>query len=813
MTSREPSPPARPRLLQPPPPPPRIPWLWVVLIGVALGLGARWYVDRGRVASLDFAQMVLFRGGLADLRAAADDFLNMSGRSACARTAAALARAQAAAEYDDDREAARAAIAAAEPERAACPDLAVADGLLALADSDLDAATAVTTVTPGPLGRPARAWLRATLALAGRGDPAAAIPEVEAVLVDHPGAIAPRRALVWLHFETGDTGAALQALARAHTAGMAHLGLAADEALLHALLRRELSGVADLADQLLALDPAALGPRDLAHAGLARALVHVHAGEPAAGLARAAAAWPALAPWDTHARRLALELTLEAGDAARARELLDLLGVPEPEAAIVRAWALLAEGDVMASLAALATCPQDHPRVAYLQGLALVEQRRFAEAEPWLARADRLLPGRVELEVARARVEVHLGAGATAVRKLEGIVAAERYAPRAYTGLGEAYLALGADPANLRQAQRALTRAVEKEPRPAEAMLLLAEVWKRRRLRVPEAERNALAFHEQAAAAGIALPRYREALAAFLADLGAHARAEALLRELVREPGIDPSTPLTLLAVALAGAEARDEPPPAEADDWLALAAELGADPDALTRARARLNLARDTGLSRTVTELERLLRRRPADVEARLLAARALVRLRDLDGAETLVRQGFHAAEPGQEVATGRLFVAWGEIALAQRKRKMAALHARAGFHRMLAEQRPTAELVAAVAFATDIFLRTDQHKLALAMTRELTQALPFHGEAWRLHARVLFDAGDAPKAAVRAITKAIELDPDNFRALELRAHIAARAGDRTTARDFLDRALAFAPRESDRQRMRDFRRRHLGD
>jgi Flp pilus assembly protein TadD len=181
--------------------------------------------------------------------------------------------------------------------------------------------------------------------------------------------------------------------------------------------------------------------------------------------------------------------------------------------------------------------------------------------------------------------------------------------------------------------------------------------------------------------------------------------------------------------------------------------------------------------------------------------------------GAETLVRQGFHAAEPGQEVATGRLFFAWGEVALKQRKRKMAALHARAGFHRMLAEQRPTVELLAAVAFATDIFLRTDQHKLALGMTRELTEALPFHGEAWRLHARVLFDGGDAPRAAARAVARALELDPDNVRALELRAHVAARAGDRKTAREFLARALELAPRESDRQRLRDFQRRHLGD
>ncbi|MFY0536007.1 hypothetical protein [Nannocystis pusilla] len=783
----------------------------VILFAIGLGVGARWYVDRGQAASLDAAQVLIARGGLTDCTPP-----RMALRT-CPRGHPAASPPK---RWCEPRPppstttiaTARAAIARAELERAQCSDLAIADSLLALADGDLDAAAAAVALPTTSLTRPARAWLQGTLALAGRGELAAAIAEIEATIAAQPAAIAPRRALVWLYFETGDFGAALQTLARARTAGLAHLGLAADEALLHALLRRELSGVADLADQLLALDPAALGPRDLAHAALAR-LVHVHAGEPAAGLGRAAAAWPALAPWDAHARRLALELSLEAGDAERARELLAQLGVPEPEASIVRAWSLLAEGDVMASLVALSACPQDHPRVAYLQGLALVEQRRFAEAEPWLERADRLLPGRVEVEVARARVVVHTGDAATAVRKLEGIASAEHYAPRAYTGLGEAYLALGADSKDLRQAQRALTRAVEKEPRPAEAMLLLGDVWQRRRLKVPEAERNALAWYEQAAAAGLRLPATARPWPA-TSSTSARARAEAMLRDLSKEPGIDPATPLALLGLALARADAQGAAIPAEADDWLAAAVTLGADADALTRARARLNLARGTGLGRSGSDLEKLLRKRPWDIEARILAARVLVAQRDLEAAETLVRQGFYAAEPGRdEVATGRLFIAWGEIAMKQRKRKQAALHARAGFHRLIGEQRPTVELLAAVEFATDIFLRTDQHKLALGMTRELTEALPFHGDAWRLHARALFDAGESPKAATRAINKALELDPDNVRALELRAHVAARAGDRKTAREVLARALELETREPDRQRMREFHRRHLGE
>lgn len=805
--------PARPRLL-PAPPPRRIPWPSIVLFAVALGVGARVVVDRARPpASAVQAELLFARGGLADLRAAADDLSGMSPRTSCPASATALARAQLAAEYGDDRDLARAAIEQAAPERARCPDLAIADALLALADGDLAAAEPATGATTSPLARPARAWLTGALALAGRGDPQAAIAEAEATLADQPAAIAPRRALIWLHFQAGDANAALQALARARSAGRAHLGLAVDEALLHAALRRELSGVADLADQLLAMDPAALGPRDLARARLARAVVHVQAGEPAAGLAQMDAAWPSLAPWDAVARRLALDLSLEAGDAGRARELLVALAPPEPDAAIVRAWSQLAEGDVMASLAALSTCPQDHPRVAYLQGLALTEQRRWDEAEPWLTRADRLLPGRVEVEVARARVAVHRGAGPTALRKLEGITETEAYAPRAWTGLGEAYLVLGPDPKDLRLAQRALTRAVEREPRPAEAMLLLGELWQRRRLKAPEAEKNALAWLEQAAAVGLRLPRYREALARFLADTGQTARAEAMLLELSEEPGIDPTTPLALLGLALASARARGEATPASATEWIAAAEALGADADALTRARADLALSQGTrgGLARAGADLADLLKRRPADIPARVLAARVLAAQRDLEAAETLIRQGFYAGEAGKPAATGRLFFAWAELALQQRKRKQAALHARAGFHRMLAEQRPTVELLAAVDFATAIFLRTDQHKLALGMTRELTTALPYHAEAWRLHGRALLDAGE-PAKATRAADRALELDPGSPRALELRAHVAARTGDRKTARESLARAIDLEPRESDRQRMRDLLRRLSG-
>ena len=65
----------------------------------------------------------------------------------------------------------------------------------------------------------------------------------------------------------------------------------------------------------------------------------------------------------------------------------------------------------------------------------------------------------------------------TVLRKLTGLAEEEVYAPRPYTGLGEALLAQAPECRDLRAAQRALSRAVEREPRAAEAMLLLAQVW------------------------------------------------------------------------------------------------------------------------------------------------------------------------------------------------------------------------------------------------------------------------------------------------------------------------------------------------
>ncbi len=180
----------------------------------------------------------------------------------------------------------------------------------------------------------------------------------------------------------------------------------------------------------------------------------------------------------------------------------------------------------------------------------------------------------------------------------------------------------------------------------------------------------------------------------------------------------------------------------------------------------------------------------------------------RDDEAAETLVRNGIYTVGAG---SSGRLFLAWARLEQRQHKRKQAGLHARAAFHRMQAEGRPAVELLAAAELAVSNFLRTEQIKLALGVTRELTVQLPDSAEAWRLAARAQLDAGESAKAR-RAAARAIELAPEEPLGHELRAQIALRSGDRKTAAAALEQALALAKDEVSRARVLDAQRRSGG-
>lgn len=854
--------------------------LTVVAAGttIAAWLQASHAQDRG----LGRARALFLAGTPQDLRAAAEALAVARTPGDCLASAEALVRAQAWAEFGEDAASVEPALAAAADEAGVCTDLTLARGIAALAGGDVEAARAALAEAQrsgSALAPLHHRWLAGMLALGTGEGSADALVGVQALCAESPAAIGCPRLLARLQLAAGDGSAALATLARARDAARAHLGLAADEAFINASLRREYSGVADLADQILARAGAAsagpdvagpsaalveelraspggppahvdsppqpapastplagsLGATDRAHALLARAVVHVHTGEPAAGLARADMAWPLLPWWDRTARVLALDLALEAGDSARARTWLPAAGLAPADAAVYEAWALLADGDVMAALAGLAALPQDAPRVAYLQGLALVEQRRWDEAEPWLVRAEGFYPGRVELEVARARVAVHLGDRVTALRKLTGLAEEEVHAPRAWTGLGEAHLAVAektpapaaaevetdddwsvrgdlsqrtgeSEDRDLRAAQKALTRAVEREPRAAEAMLLLAQVW-RRRHSVPESERNVLTWLEQAAATNPKLPRYREALARHLAETGSLARAEEMLRALVVEPGVEPATPLVLADLVLARAVRRGEAAPPEVGDWLALAESAGVEAGALARTRAHADLALGTAASlrAAAARLDARLAREPGDIDARVLLAQVRLAQHDDEEAESLLRSGIYQVGAA---SSGRLFLAWARLELRQHKRKQAALHARAALRRMAVEGRPAAELLEAADLAVTLFVRSDQAKLATTMTRGLTTRLPDSAHAWRLEARAQLGAGEASRAR-QAIGRALALAADDPANLEVQGQIALRSGDRKTGRAALSRALERTTDDAARRRIQDLLRR----
>ncbi|MEZ4380558.1 MAG: tetratricopeptide repeat protein [Nannocystaceae bacterium] len=778
-------------------------------MAVAVVAALRWFGGDSPEEHVTRARALARHGGPTDLRNADRELVAAIAGGpdrACIHAAQDLLRAHLWVEYGLLPDVA--IIEESEDDRARCRDARVTDGLLAFANGDLDgareAARAAAEIGGDLSLMPAHpAWLKAKVALTeadlkvapgesaqveARGGEALgeALAALEGAQATDPENAAYRRLAAELRVRRGDLSGALEELAAGRALSRTHLGLAADEALFLASARRELSSVADLSDQLLEIDAASMGPYDRGRAALARAVVHVHSGEVEQGMRRADEAWTLLAPWDRLARLRALGLALEAGDSERARQWLGDAELDPTTAAVFAAWARLVDGEVMAALAELAALPQRHPRVAYLQGLALVEQRRLDEAGPWIERARRFYPGWVELEVASARVAVETGDRVAALRRLQGLAEEESFAPRAWTGLGEAYLAQG-DAASLPKAHQALKRAVEREPRPAEAMLRLAEVWQRWRRTDPEGERRALEWLERAVEAAPEVARYRLALARYLVDIGEFRRAEGLLRELVDAPGVDAQPALVLAHLALEQARVRDALPDGF-DDWLAAARALGADEDALLRLEARAALVgrRWNELSRLRKELAAKVEALPDDVELRVLYARTLMAQRDDEEALKIVRRGIYSEEDGD----GRLFLALAELEARDAKRKQGALHARAAWNRLKESERPTVELLAAADLGASLFVRTESDAAARALVRDLTRHLPLHGDAWRIRAQTELALGDGSDAK-RSIEKAAALAPHNPRIHAMRGQILLRFGAGKRAAPAFERAL----------------------
>lgn len=780
----------------------RAAWSAALALGLlGVGIGFKQLADRRDAdVALDTASIQVHSGTMSDLESAAAVLEASEERNAsepALRSALALVRAHLWAEFGVASEAAHAAVRAAPTGSAR----QLAEALVAFGDGRIEeAANQLERVGTGEAGRvrgliddlvaQESAWLAAMLGIARREPP----PELDATLEpleracrDYPRNVVLKRAKARLLMAHGRAEKALEELQRARDLSRGHLGLAADEALYNALLHRELGGVASVADQLMAMQEQGVAPPDLANARLARAVAHVRSGEPEAAVALLEQAWPHLPAWDLGPRRLAVETALEAGQGERTSAWLPESGLSPSEREIYGAWATLLRGEVMEALEQLEKLPQEHALVGYLQALALVEQRRFVEAQPWIERTEALLPGRIEIEVARARVELQLGDRKRALRRLKGLAEEEPYAPRAYTGLGEAYLQQTDGDRDLAAAKRILQKAIEREPVPAEAMLLLARVWHEKRNGDSEAEHQALQLLERAAQTNPHLPRYRTELALYLADLGYEMRARELLRTVVKERGVPWPAFVTLVRLELVTNDGAFDP-----SALLETAAELGADPRILERERARAAMLQNTpaSLAEAEAKLRTMLLADETDLDTRVLYGLTRARQHDRKGAKTTIMRGYKLHPEAQH---GRLDFALAQVQARFGQRDRAAPRARRAWILMRDEQRPAAELLEVAELATSLWSREGEDRVALAVARDLTSRMSYHHEAWTIRARTELAAGESGAARTSA-ERAIELDGNHAEAHVIRGHALIRFGHKEEARKAYERAVELA-------------------
>lgn len=777
----------------------------ITALGLALllaGLGIKHLADqRDRNSVIERVEGQYVQGTVADLVGAvelAELGLERHPDHVPLRGARALMRAHLWAEFGAEEEAAATAVASLQPS----PAKTIGEGMLAFAAGDLNAAAGALDValgeSPSMFETLELDWLRGMVAAARAESDPEGLQETTRALGERVAAgdagTSLRRVHAYLLLLSGQSQDALAMLAEAREQARSHYGLAADEALFNAHLHQELGGVASVAEQLLAMPPEALSPRDRAHAALSRAVAHVSEGEPEDALSQLDDAWPNLSPWNMLARRLAVQTSLDAGDTSRYEDWLDASAFTDDEKKIYGAWATLIGGDVMKALSQLEKAPQAHPWVALLQALALVEQGRWQEAKPWVDRAGKMLPGRHDLEVASARVDLRLGDKALALRRLEALAEQEAHAPRAFTGLGEAHLLQDGKPEDAskrdKKAKRALEKAIDREPVPAEAQYLLSGIWHRRRMTDPEAEQKSLELLRDAAKTNPSLPHYQVALASYLADLGYLREALERMEDLDGEVGV--GWPFTLRHVRLL-IERRGALDEKKIKALLDDAEEAGADPLALRKEKARLELRRGSKeqLATARSELEAIIAARPADTDAHVLLAMTLLKQFDRKGADAVARRAVATVPEGE---VGLLRIARATISARVGRTVQAAPMARSAWGALLSsESTTTADLIDAAALTTRLWTRNKKDAVALRVARELTGRVGYHADAWIIRARTELAANEASDARSSA-KKALELDPENPGAHEIHGHTLLRFGDKSGAKKAYNKAIELA-------------------
>jgi tetratricopeptide (TPR) repeat protein len=660
------------------------------------------------------------------------------------------------------------------------------------------------------------AWLGGLHALASVDDfsllePARA--EVTRAIEDHAAFMPLRRLEVALDVRAGLVQEALEKVEQLRAEIPEHLGLAVDQALYHAVVHRELGGVVTVATALRAREDD-LSPRERARATLALGIAALHEGEIEEGTAHLESACAQLPAWDRDARDLAIEAALRA---RRSGSIEGCIEGVETSSSLLEAWIALSKGDVVRSLTASASVSQQHPRVAYIQALGLVEQGRFEEAQPWIDRALRAFAGRPELEVASARIRVHTGDRSDGLERLQELSATAPHAPRVWTGLAQALAAEDddADEDDAAKSERleartqALKRALEREHRPADAAFMLGQIAMAEArgdldaaASKPKKALEAAKLHAEAIEhADGEFIRAVAALGLAQAWLGDTHEAEATLRSVAASPGVPPEALLGLVELVVERSIESDASVPAEVEGWLQAAASWNAEPRALAIERARLDLGRatPTSLEKATTALDALLREHPDDVAVRVLHIRTLHRNSEFSEARISARAGLRKVPQARQ---GPLHLQLARLELDAGDRRLAATMVSKGWPLALAEPRPPVELLAAARFATGPALAIDKAKRAISaslIAAQLTKHLPFSVPAWLMRSRL--ELADAPSASCTSAAKAVELAPELAEAHFARGACLARLRDLDGARTAYRRASELASDPQDKR------------
>ncbi len=550
-----------------------------------------------------------------------------------------------------------------------------------------------------------------------------------------------------------------------------------------------------------------LPPHVVARAHATRAAARLRRDDPARAKATAdlVKAWQGAPAWDRDLRLSLVELAIEARAFDRAREWRALPALGGAHRDLFGAWLTFVEEDARASLGELAELPQSHPHVALLQTLALAEEGRWVEAAPWFERASAVHARRPAISVLRGRILLRVSDPETrsqARADLEALSETMPYAWRVWTGLGEAYRLAGADDETSHdQARAAFRLATEREVRPAEAWMQLAELV-RDKADTPASAETARDYLKRAREAAPQALRYTVAHAGHLAGMGYPGEAVRSLEAVVERPEAEASLLVDLARMTVKLAAMHRNRVPEKVTQWLDRAAGLGAGSDPIEIERARFELAsrrrsvRDAGHGRLVAVLQRL----PSHVEARLLYAESARRRGDPEVAAATLRQVM-AEVPKQ--THGALHVALARAESAQGERQSAARSAARGWRQLLASEVPAARLLEAAPVVINAWLEIKQPGEARKVARQLAARVPYHAAAWAVHAQLQIEAGML-KAGCRSAARAISLDSAYAPAQAAGGACFSRRGRRSQAQAAYRKAVGLARGDAERRRYR---------